>query len=74
MARTVRHVKSNVIFEIIQEENNYYVVIKSEEPDIKLRLEKFAVDGKMFKMDKTRGKKKTASTQKAKNTLREKQA
>ena len=52
MAKLIRHVKTNVRFQVIKEEKKYYIVIKDEEPEIKLRLEKFAVDGKMFKLEK----------------------
>lgn len=52
MARLIRHVKTNVRFQVLKEEKKYYIVIKDEEPEIKLRLEKFAVDGKMFKLEK----------------------
>jgi hypothetical protein len=62
VAKKIRHIKSNVIFEVISEEKKFYIVIKNDEPDIKLRLEKFAVDGKMFKLEnqKRRAKEKAA--------------
>jgi len=67
MAGIVRHLKTNVRFEIIKEEKNYYVVIKHDEPEIKLRLEKFAVDGKMFKVEsqKKAGKSRSRGKQQA---------
>ena len=52
--KTIRHIKTNVLFEVVSEEKKFYVVIKTDEPDIKLRLEKFAVDGKMFKLENKR--------------------
>ena len=64
MSKMIRHLKTNVQFEVIQEEKKYYIVIKNDEPDIKLRLEKFAVDGKMFKLEKPkRTRKKRAEAQ-----------
>lgn len=65
MSNFIYHVKSNIKFEVLKEEKDYYVVVKEDEPDIKLRLEKFAVNGKLFKFEKAR-KDKPASPQKEK--------
>ena len=62
MARLIRHVKTNVRFQILKEEKKYYIVIKDEEPEIKLRLEKFAVNGRMFRLEKQTKKRTSRKT------------
>ncbi len=58
MAQMIYHTKTKVQFEVLREEKDFYVVVKKEEPEMKLRLEKFAVDGKMFKLERKSKKKK----------------